>query len=196
MHIFKKNISILLSITAICMNLLIWSYVNDIHEQVEIQILNNSNDLKTEEIAMVEVDNDKEEVTNIEHALEETLHNDVELEKISQDELELLSLLTMAEAEGESEEGQRLVISTVLNRVDSEHFPNSISEVILQKNQFTSMWNGRVERCEVREDISNLVLDELDNRSDYDVIFFNSNNYSAYGKPLYKEGNHYFSSYN
>lgn len=41
--------------------------------------------------------------------------------EVSDADIELLALLTMAEAEGECEEGQRLVIDTVLNRVDNPH---------------------------------------------------------------------------
>ena len=41
---------------------------------------------------------------------------------MSDDEIELLTLVTMAEAEGESEYGQRLVIDTILNRIDCERF--------------------------------------------------------------------------
>lgn len=71
---------------------------------------------------------------------------------ISQEEIELIALVTMAEAEGETELGQRLVIDTILNRVDDSHFPDNITDVIFQPNQFTSMWNGRVDRllCERR----------------------------------------------
>lgn len=71
---------------------------------------------------------------------------------ISQEEIELIALVTMAEAEGETELGQRLVIDTILNRVDDSHFPDNVTDVIFQPNQFTSMWNGRVDRllCERR----------------------------------------------
>lgn len=114
---------------------------------------------------------------------------------ISEEDIELLALVTMAEAEGECEEGKRLVIDTILNRVDSEHFPDTISEVIYQRNQFSSMWNGRVDRCYVQEEIVQLVREELENRTNYDVIFFHAKKYSKYGTPLFNVENHYFSSY-
>lgn len=114
---------------------------------------------------------------------------------ILEEEIELIALLTMAEAEGECENGQRLVIDTILNRVDSEYFPNSVREVIYQPNQFTPMWNGRIERCEVRADICQLVREELTSRFDHDVVFFNAGHYSEYGTPLFQVGHHYFSAY-
>ena len=112
---------------------------------------------------------------------------------VSNEDIELLALVTMAEAEGESEEGKRMVIDTILNRVDSERFDNTISEVIYAPNQFTSMWNGRVDRCYVADDIRQLVIEELTNRTNYDVLYFTAYQYGAYGTPMFQIGNHYFS---
>ena len=112
---------------------------------------------------------------------------------VSNEDIELLALVTMAEAEGESEEGKRMVIDTILNRVDSERFDNTISEVIYAPNQFTSMRNGRVDRCYVADDICQLVIEELTNRTNYDVLYFTAYQYGAYGTPMFQIGNHYFS---
>ena len=60
---------------------------------------------------------------------------------LSYEDISLIALVTMAEAEGECEEGKRLVIDTILNRVDSEHFPNNVYDVVYQRNQFSSIWN-------------------------------------------------------
>lgn len=114
---------------------------------------------------------------------------------LTQEEKDLIALVTMAEAEGEPEEGQRLVIDVILNRVDSEHFPDTVYDVVYQKNQFTSMWNGRVDRCEVRADILQLVEDELITRTNENVVFFRTEHYSSFGIPVYRVGNHYFSRY-
>ncbi len=56
--------------------------------------------------------------------------------------------MAMAEAEGEDIEGKALVILVILNRVESEEFPNSIIEVLSQKNAFTSYGNGRYNQVE------------------------------------------------
>lgn len=129
-------------------------------------------------------------------AAEETEESTTEaIPELPREDVELIALVTMAEAEGECEEGKRLVIDTVLNRVDSEYFPDTVYEVIYQPNQFSSMWNGRVDRCEVREDICELVYEELESRTNYDVVFFTAGEYSAYGVPMFQVGNHYFSKY-
>ena len=115
---------------------------------------------------------------------------------MSEEDIDLIALVTMAEAEGETERGKRLVISTILNRMDSEYFPDTAEEVIYQTNAFSSMWNGRVDKCYVTDDTRQLVLDELQNRTDNEVIYFRAGQYSDYGTPMFAEGDHYFSSHN
>lgn len=114
---------------------------------------------------------------------------------ITEEEIELIALVTMAEAEGESELGKRLVIDTILNRVDSElgYMPDTVTEVIYQPDQFSSMWNGRVDKCYVTEEICQLVREEIESRTNYDVLYFHANKYGKFGTPMFSEGNHYFS---
>ena len=114
---------------------------------------------------------------------------------LTDEEVELIALLTMAEAEGECEYGQRLVIDTVLNRVDSEHFPGTVNDVVYQKNQYSSMTGERVTRCWVKEELCELVRSELKERTDYDVVFFRTKHYHSFGTPMFQVGAHYFSKY-
>lgn len=118
-----------------------------------------------------------------------------EEELLSQEEIELIVLVTMAEAEGEPVEGKRLVIDVILNRMDHDRFPDTVHDVVYQRNQFTSMSNGRVDRCRVTKDIYDLVVEELKNRTNHDVIFFTANEYGIYDAPMFSVANHYFSSY-
>ena len=113
---------------------------------------------------------------------------------LSESDINLIALITMAEAEGQPELAQRLVIDTILNRMDHYYWPNTVQGVIYQKNQFSCVWNGRVNRCYVKEDIYNLVKEELASRTNRDVVYFRAGRYSSYGTPLCKEGDHYFSS--
>ena len=144
---------------------------------------------KIEEIITDEV----ETIDIVEPIIEAEETVDEPIISVSNEDIELLALITMAEAEGESEEGKRMVIDTILNRVDSERFDNTISEVIYAPNQFTSMRNGRVDRCYVADDIYQLVIEELTNRTNYDVLYFTAYQYGAYGTPMFQIGNHYFS---
>lgn len=133
--------------------------------------------------------------TPIEEISESDIKEITKKEFLSEEDISLIALVTMAEAEGECENGKRLVIDTILNRLDSEHFPNTAYDVIYQPYQFSSMWNGRVDRCEVKDDICNLVKEELETRTNYEVMFFTAGCYSDYGVPMFQVENHYFSSY-
>ncbi|WP_339273431.1 cell wall hydrolase [Paenibacillus sp. FSL W8-0426] len=57
--------------------------------------------------------------------------------------LRQLAKLIHGEARGESFEGQVAVGAVVLNRVQSDKFPSSISKVIFQKGQFTAIDDGQ-----------------------------------------------------
>ena len=113
----------------------------------------------------------------------------------TQEEIELIALCVMAEAEGECEYGQRLVIDVILNRVDDPHFPDTIYDVIYQENQFSGMYGDRITRCYVKDELVQLVREELENRTDHDVVFFRTGHYHSYGVPMFQVGAHYFSSY-
>lgn len=112
---------------------------------------------------------------------------------MSEEDIELIALVTMAEAEGESELGKRLVIDTILNRMDSKRWPDTAHGVIYQRSQFSSMWNGRVDRCYVRDDIVQLVREELVSRTNSECVYFKMYGYFSFGTPLLQEGCHYFS---
>lgn len=128
-------------------------------------------------------------VQDTEQAVEETWPY-----SITQEEIELIALITMGEAEGESELGKRLVIDTILNRKDDPTFPDTIHDVIYYPNAFSVVSNGRLERCYVMPEIVELVKEELLDRTNYDCKYFCSTGYSKYGTPMFQEDNHYFSS--
>lgn len=110
----------------------------------------------------------------------------------SEEEINLIALVALGEAEGESELGKRLVIDTILNRVDHEVFPNSIEAVCYQQGQFACLHNGRCNRCSVNDYILELVKEELLNRTNTEVLYFSSAGYNG-PKSLFQEGHHYFS---
>lgn len=68
---------------------------------------------------------------------------------ISDKDYEILLRIVEAEAGGEDETGKLLVANVVLNRVESKKFPNTIEEVVFQREgncyQFSPVGNGRYE---------------------------------------------------
>ncbi|MCC0647598.1 cell wall hydrolase [Clostridioides sp. ZZV15-6598] len=69
-----------------------------------------------------------------------------EVINLSDNDLMLLSKLVAGEARGESYEGQVAVAAVVINRVLDPRFPDSIEEVIYQKNAFSVVLDGSINR--------------------------------------------------
>lgn len=64
-------------------------------------------------------------------------------DKLTAQERRMLAALIYCEAQGEVFEGQVAIGTVVLNRIHSDHYPNSLSEVILQKDQFEPVTQGK-----------------------------------------------------
>lgn len=111
------------------------------------------------------------------------------------DEIYLMAKVCLAEAEGETELGKRLVVSTILNRIDSGYYSNNVYDVVFQPYQFEVTMNGRLDRVTVTDDVIQLVKEEIQNRTSYEVIYFRTDHYSEYGTPLFQEDSHYFSAF-
>lgn len=111
------------------------------------------------------------------------------------DDLELLAYTVMAESGNQPEEGQRLVIDCILNRVDSQYFPGTVRDVIFQKDpvQFAVTVDGSLYRHEPTENIYTLIREEIANRTNTEVVFFNSIGFTKCGEPWQQVGAHYFS---
>lgn len=71
---------------------------------------------------------------------------------ISDHDAYLMEKVAMAEAESEDTEGKALVMLVILNRVESDRFPDSIEGVIFEKEAFSSIDNGRYDSVEPDED--------------------------------------------
>lgn len=87
------------------------------------------------------LDNDKK------YSFEQSQEKDEKKEAVinlNDDEIMLLSKLVAGEARGESYEGQVAVAAVVINRVKDSRFPDSLEEVIYQKNAFSVVKNGTI----------------------------------------------------
>lgn len=91
---------------------------------------------------------------------EENVETDIPAEEtnFSLDEQEYQILLKIVEAEAGCEDttGKMLVANVVMNRVNSCHFPNTVSEVVYQKSegkaQFSPTVDGRIDSVSVSQD--------------------------------------------
>ncbi|MBD5494048.1 MAG: cell wall hydrolase [Lachnospiraceae bacterium] len=76
--------------------------------------------------------------------------------KLSEQDYDTLLRIVEAEAGGEDEDGKLLVANVVLNRVNSEMFPDTVTEVVMQKGdgvaQFTPTVDGRFQNVKISEE--------------------------------------------
>lgn len=152
-----------------------------------------------------ELDNKERIILDFETRIENMVSNDISKETtkeivkstydFTEEEIALIAKLTIAEAGNQSDYGKRLVIDTVLNRMDSPYFPDTVEGVIFQKYQFSPVWNGGIDKYVPDEHIIDLVKEEINDRTNSEVIFFTAGKYGPYGIPLFQVEDHYFSKY-
>ena len=115
-------------------------------------------------------------------------------EEIYYDELELLAQLVEAEAGNQPFEGKCLVADVILNRVESEDFPNTITEVIFQEGQFSVVKNGALDKAgyNMKEDDYAAVMWEVELHSNREVLYFNNCSKVSGSGEKFKVGGHWF----
>ena len=122
------------------------------------------------------------------------LYEEPVIEPIAEeDEIELLAKCVEAEAGNQTLEGKRLVCDVILNRVDDSDFPDTITEVIAQPYQFSTYWNGAIDKADPSEETYLAVNMEIKERSYPSLMFFDCGEYLPYGTPWKQVGGHYFS---
>lgn len=110
-----------------------------------------------------------------------------EKEKKTYEGTELCARVLQAEAENQPEEGKRLVVDCILNRIDSPEFPGTVEEVCNQTNAFAIS-----NKIPSEEDYW-IVEEEMANRTDTEVLYFRTDDYHKFGTPAKQVGSHYFS---
>ena len=119
-------------------------------------------------------------------------------EEINADDAYMLCKIAMAEAEGEDVEGKALVMLVVLNRTKAEGFPDTVSEVIYEKGQFTPVANGRFQKVEPNKEcfeaLQMIVSEKWD--GSLGATYFESESSSTWHRDnlnyLYSHGGHDF----
>lgn len=94
--------------------------------------------------------------------------------RFTEKEKYMLAKIAMAEAEGCRIKAKELVIRTVLSRIESDMFPNTVEEVIFQKNQFTPISDGRWNKVEPNEECWQALENVLSSSESKDILFFES----------------------
>lgn len=109
--------------------------------------------------------------------------------EFSDEDIALIARVTMSEASTQSFEVQVAVAQTVINRVHSGNFGNTVSDVIYSENQFSTADNG-----EPFAQIYEAVNEAITNMPyPYDMYYFRQWYYHKWAKDYMKLGVLYFS---
>ncbi len=129
------------------------------------------------------------------------VHTSDKLDSITMQEFELYAALVMAETENQDWEAQVYAACVVMDRVESDDFPDSIEGVIYQTIptvQFTCTQDGRLEKIissgGANDSCMEAVQYVLDSyRIPKDVLYFTSNGYLNNTDPYLQIDDMYFS---
>ena len=81
---------------------------------------------------------------------QEEQRDNKEIVELTYEEAQLLMYVGRAEA-GDTLEGQKWVMRTIINRVQNERFPDSVYDVVYQKGQFEVVSSGSYKKVEINE---------------------------------------------
>ncbi len=81
-------------------------------------------------------------------AIEGVMNSPIE---VTEEEYDILLHIVAAEAGCCDVYGQMLVANVVFNRVNDKHFPDTIKEVVFQKNQFSPATKGTIWKAKIRD---------------------------------------------
>ena len=110
------------------------------------------------------------------------------------EELDLFYRTVQAEC-GNTEpyDGIGAVADVIANRCRSDIFPDTLTEVITQENQFTSWSNGAIEEAKVQPWVYEICDAHISEGAVYDdIYYFTAGYYNPYCEPAFVIGNHYF----
>lgn len=108
--------------------------------------------------------------------------------------LELMAKVVEAEAGNQELLGKRMVVDVILNRVRDDDFPDTIVDVIYQKNAFAVIGNGMYEKVEVSDETWTAIYMEMEKVSYPELFYFCSTGFPVYGTAWDKVGDHYFNT--
>lgn len=117
------------------------------------------------------------------------------IDYITLEEFELMGKTVYAESKSEEFEGQVAVAEVILNRVESENFPDTVEGVIKQDGAFSSWKNGSIEAAPFDDECLEAVQEAVNERVFPEtVVYFREGHFHSFGTPYVIIGHHYFSS--
>ena len=123
-----------------------------------------------------------------------TIEERAEMAGMTVEDFVFISSVVEAESDrSESLDGRILIALTIINRVEDDRFPDTISEVLNQRGQFSTVRNGHsiVDRTDYSDEAVIRAAEWNEAGDDPNVLFFNCvgfNYGTAYG---YVDGNYF-----
>lgn len=133
----------------------------------------------------------KEVQESIKKEVKKEVKKQIKHDEITEEEM-LIAYCVEAEASNQGALGKALVVDVILNRKESKDFPDSTYDVIYQKNAFEVVAKEMLYQKEPTEETLTIVQNEMEHRTNTEVLFFTAGRYNPYCTPLFKEGDHYF----
>ena len=114
--------------------------------------------------------------------------------EISQEDFELLCRTTFCEAGNQDFETQKMVCLTILNRLKSNRFPDTIHGVVYGRNAYEVTTWADFESKEWTEQVESAVLSALEeNNHPEDMFYFRTEHFHTFGENYIKSDDLYFS---
>jgi len=87
-------------------------------------------------------------------------YEDISIE-LTEEEIEIFERIVEAEVSTNNYEGKLAVANVILNRIESERFPDTMKEVVFAKRQFSPIGDGRYYKVKVTELTKQVIQDAL-----------------------------------
>lgn len=140
--------------------------------QIERQ---QENDQNQEEIRQIEEERARTAAEEEQKRAEEEARQASAIVNYSEEDYKTLLKIVEAEAGICDSKGRILVANVILNRVRSDEFPDTITEVVYQRSQFSPVTDGRLNSCTVTQKTTDAVNRALagEDYSDGALFFMN-----------------------
>lgn len=165
---YIKNYLIILTVNTICAIMLMFSKGQVVYGHEPNEIVNE-----------IEI----EQRASVERIIQYNVIDTGFIINVTQQDIDVLMKIVEAEAGCEDRKGKLLVANVVINRVKNKSFPNSVKEVVYQKNekvtQFSPVSNGRINKVCISEETKEVVYSALRGEdASKGALFFMSRKYA------------------
>lgn len=136
-----------------------------------------------------------EAIAGISYTIDNRLDETIKQYTLSESDFKLVCRTVYCEAGNQDVKTQEMVALTILNRKNSNKFPNTIKGVVYQKNAYAVTTWENFESYKWTKQVEKAVNKALKkNNYPKDMYYFRTKHYHRFGKPYIKSGDLWFST--